>query len=48
VAINEGKSYNWFTPERIKENNRAQALNNLHMIDVKDPRCPVRELLNFD
>jgi hypothetical protein len=40
VVTNEGERYTWFTPERIKANNRAQALNNLHMIDVSDPRYP--------
>ena len=40
VVTNEGERYTWFTPERIKENHRAQALNNLHMVDVSDPRNP--------
>lgn len=40
VVTNEGERYTWFTPERIKENNRAQSLNNLHMIDVSDPKYP--------
>ena len=40
VVTNEGERYTWFSPERIKQNNRAQALNNLHMIDVRDPAYP--------
>jgi len=40
VVTNEGERYTWFTPERIKENNRAQALNNLHMVDVSNPAYP--------
>jgi hypothetical protein len=40
VVTNEGERYTWFTPERIKQNNRPQAMNNLHMIDVSDPAHP--------
>ncbi len=37
VATNEGERFQFFGPGRIK---RAQALNNLHMIDVSDPSQP--------
>jgi hypothetical protein len=40
VVTNEGERYTWFTPETIKKNHHAQALNNLHMIDVSDPGSP--------
>ena len=40
VVTNEGERYTWFSPEMIKENNRAQALNNLHMVDVSNPAYP--------
>ena len=40
VVTNEGERYTWFTTERIKKNNRVQALNNIHMVDVSDPRNP--------
>lgn len=39
VAVtNEGERFQFFTPEAI--NNQAQALNNIHMIDVRDPHHP--------
>jgi len=37
VCQNEGERFQFFTPDKIK---RAQALNNLHMIDVSDPKHP--------
>ena len=40
VVTNEGERYTWFTPENIKANKRAQALNNLHLVDVSDPGYP--------
>ena len=38
VVTNEGERFQFFAPGSIK---RAQALNNLHMVDVRDPSNPV-------
>ncbi|MFP3153873.1 hypothetical protein LQZ18_05460 [Lachnospiraceae bacterium ZAX-1] len=38
VVTNEGERYFWFTAEQI--GNMAQAMNNLHMVDVRDPARP--------
>lgn len=46
VATNEGERFMWFVPNNDpnipgkKIGNMAQALNNLHMIDVSDPTRP--------
>lgn len=46
VVTNEGERYMWFVPdnnpaiEGKKIGNRAQAMNNLHMVDVSNPTCP--------
>ena len=40
VVTNEGERYAMFTPEQIKAHHRAQAMNNLHMVDVSDPAYP--------
>ena len=46
VATNEGERYMWFVPDNNpniqgkKIGNMAQAMNNLHMIDVSDPTNP--------
>ena len=46
VVTNEGERYMWFVPNNNpdiigkKIENRAQALNNLHMVDVSDPARP--------
>lgn len=39
VVTNEGERFAWFTKEKLK--GRPQALNNLHMVDVSDPKEPV-------
>ena len=47
VVTNEGERFMWFVPENNPEitgkkiGNMAQALNNLHMVDVSDPSNPV-------
>ena len=47
VVTNEGERYMWFVPNNDPEKqgkkigNMAQALNNLHMVDVSDPTNPV-------
>ena len=47
VVTNEGERYMWFVPNNDpniqgkKIGNMAQALNNLHMVDVSDPSNPV-------
>ncbi len=38
VVTNEGERFQFFPPGSIQD---AQALNNLHMVDVKDPTNPV-------
>ena len=38
VVTNEGERFAWFDPARI--NHVPQPMNNLHMIDVRDPRNP--------
>ena len=46
VVTNEGERYMWFVPNNDPEKqgkkigNMAQALNNLHMVDVSDPTRP--------
>lgn len=40
VVTNEGERYSTFDPIKLKKANRAQAMNNLHMIDVRDPARP--------
>lgn len=46
VVTNEGERYMWFVPNNDPEiqgkkiGNMAQALNNLHMVDVSDPAHP--------
>ena len=38
VVTNEGERFGWFNKEKI--NNRAQPMNNLHMVDVRDLSNP--------
>lgn len=38
VVTNEGERFAWFEPGSMQ---RAQAMNNLHMIDIRDPANPV-------
>ena len=40
VATNEGERFHTFDPEELKKNFVAQPMNNLHMIDVRDPSRP--------
>ena len=40
VATNEGERYQTFDPEELRKNFKAQPMNNLHMIDVRDPAQP--------
>lgn len=37
VCQNEGERFQFFTPDKIK---RAQAMNNIHIVDVSDPSRP--------
>lgn len=38
VVTNEGERFTWFNKEKLQ--NRPQALNNLHMVDVSNPAQP--------
>lgn len=40
VATNEGERFHTFDPEDLRKANAAQPMNNLHMIDVRDPARP--------
>ena len=40
VATNEGERFQTFDTAALRRANQAQPMNNLHMIDVRDPRRP--------
>ena len=40
VVTNEGERFQFFPPEKLKQENRAHAMNNIHMVDVRDPYNP--------
>lgn len=40
VVQNEGERFQFFPIEKLKKENRAHAMNNIHMIDVRDPYNP--------
>lgn len=40
VVTNEGERFQFFPPEMLKKENKAHAMNNIHMVDVRDPYNP--------
>jgi hypothetical protein len=40
VVSNEGERFQFFDPKEMQEKRQAQAMNNLHMVDVSDPTRP--------
>ena len=40
VVTNEGERFQFFPPKVLQEENMPQAMNNLHMVDVRNPEKP--------